>query len=106
MSLLAPATISELASSIEPIVNDMPGSIATSGGLITRISPSLAASATNQVASMVINVAESVGRMGLSEGNGRPNRTTAPTTSPRNAYPGSAAQVGLMTIPKPTVVTA
>ena len=87
MSLLAPATISELASSIEPIVNDMPGSIATSGGLITRISPSLAASATNQVASMVINVAESVGRIGVERRERPPQQDHRADHQPQERVP-------------------
>src|SRR5690242_9077847 len=96
--------ICELASSMAAIVRARPGSIATSGGLTTRSSPSFAASATNQLASSVTTAAAATGSTALKVGNGLPNVTIAPTTAPRKTYPHSEAQVGLITMPKPSVV--
>lgn len=62
--------IREPASSIAPVVSDIPGRVATSAGLITRSSPSWAVSATNQIASRVTTSADRVGRIGASDGNG------------------------------------
>ena len=55
------------------IVNARPGRTATSGGLITRSNPSLAALATNQVASTVTTVAAKVGSTAFRVGKGLPN---------------------------------
>lgn len=73
---------------------------------MTRSSPSLAVASTNSIAITVTIAAAMVGRTGVSDGKGRLICTTAPTTSPSSRYPGRAAQVGLITMPKPTVVTA
>ena len=63
-------------------------------------------SATNQVASSVTSIADKVGKIGSATASGRPSWTMAPTTRPRNRYAGKDAQVGLIIMPKPTVVTA
>src|SRR4051812_17709620 len=104
MSRVDPLITCALASSIEAIVNARPGSMATNGGLMTRSNPSLAASATNQVASKVQTAAASVGSTAFKFGNGLPSMTIAPTTVPRKTYPHNDAHVGLMTMPKPNVV--
>src|SRR5271166_6953473 len=96
MRRLAPEMIAEPATSIAPTVRDRPGKIATNDGAVTRIRPSLAASATNHVASTVTAMAARVGTMAFNAGTRCAADTITPTTRPRNACPHSDAQVGLM----------
>ncbi len=106
VSRLAPEMICELANSIAPVVRAIPGRMATSDGLMISSRPFSAVSATNQVASRVTSIADKVGRIGISDGNGRPSWTVVPTTRPRKMYAGNALHVGLIIMPKPNVVTA
>ena len=103
-SRLDPAMMAPPASSMAPMVSDRPGNVATSAGAMMRSNSSFAASATNQIANVVTNAADSDGMMTASVGMRPATTTTAPTTAPRNTYAHNAVHAGLMTMPKPSVV--